>query len=199
MKKIYFLTMILLLASCATTDEMEQTIFVPDEINSELPAYTEWGYNSFGAMYERTYFLAANDIVPCKITIQNGIMTFSLSGRITNNSSWNNRENMTLYFSFPISETIRTYNDLIVLHQKEIDFSDTSCDIKMNRNSSSTNINVLSGKLHFNRVQLLRINEKDDRAILSGTFDLTFLRNELPEALTKGRFDIGISSVFVLQ
>jgi len=198
MKKYGLLAIILLLTACESY-EMEQTIFVPDATDSNLPAYTEWGYNSFGALYERKYFLAANDIVPSKITIQNGIMTLSLSGRVAaNNSSWSSRENMTLYFSFPIRETIRSYHDLVVLSQKEIDLTAASCEIKMYSNSSLTNIRVLSGHLFFKRVQLLRINEKEDRAILSGTFDLTFLRNEMPEGMTKGRFDLGIASVFVL-
>jgi len=191
MKKIYFLTMILLLASCAATDEMEETIFVPDVNDSNLPAYTEWGYNSFGAMYERRYFLATNDIVPCKITYRNGIMAFSLSGRVGSS-------NMTLYFSFPVNETMRDYTDLLALHQKEIDLTDSACEVSMTTNSGTRRITILSGKLFFQRVQLLRINEKDDRVILSGTFDLSFLQNSLPEALTKGRFDVGIANLFIL-
>ena len=192
MKKYVFLAMILLFASCSTNDEMEQTIFVPDAINSELPAYTEWGYNSFGAMYERRYFLATNDIVPCKITYQNRIMTFSLSGRVGSS-------NTTLNFSFPVNETLRNYKDLLVLHQKEIDLTNSACEVRMTTNSSTKPLTVLSGKLFFQRVQLLRINEKEDRVILSGTFNLSFLQNNSqPEALTKGRFDVGIANLFIL-
>ena len=194
MKKYGFIATILLLFSC-DADEMEQTIFIPDAINSELPAYTEWGYNSFGALYERAYFLATNDIVPCKITYQNGIMTFFLSGRVS--SDYSSRSNMTLSCSFPVNETMKDYKDLLALHQKEIDLTDSACEVKITTNAN-TKITVLSGKLFFQRVQLLRINEKENRVILSGTFDLSFLRNQLPEALTKGRFDVGISNLFIL-
>ena len=179
--------------------EMEQTIFIPDATDSNLPAYTEWGYNSFGALYERTYFLAAKDIVPCKITVQNGILTFSLSGWVSSSyPSYSNREKMTLYFSFPAGETMNNYKDLLAIHQKTIDLTDPSCEVKMIRDSKTENVTIISGSLFFQRVQLLRINEKEDRAILSGTFDLMFLRNQLPEVLSKGRFDVGIANLFII-
>ena len=67
----------------------------------------------------------------------------------------------------------------------------------MVRNAIAEDITVLSGNLFFKRVQLLRINDKENRAILSGTFELTFLRNQLPEILSYGRFDLGIANLFV--
>ena len=191
MKKYSIIAIIMLLCSCGT-DEMEQTIFVPDSTDSSLPAYTEWGYNSFGALYERNYFLATNDIVPCKITYKNGIMTFTLSGRVKSSG------NMTLYFSFPISERMKDYSDLLVLHQKEIDLTNSTCEVRILNGSKTENITLLSANLFFKRAQLLRINDREDRVILSGTFDLSFLRNQLPEAMTKGRFDVGIATLFIL-
>jgi len=191
MKKYSIIAIIMLLCSCES-DEMEQTIFVPDSTDSSLPAYTEWGYNSFGALYERNYFLATNDIVPCKITYKNGIMTFTLSGRVKSSG------NMTLYFSFPISERMKDYSDLLVLHQKEIDLTNSTCEVRILNGSKTENITLLSANLFFKRAQLLRINDREDRVILSGTFDLSFLRNQLPEAMTKGRFDVGIATLFIL-
>ena len=204
MKKygLSLITIILLLSSLSCDDvyEMEETIFVPDENNKNLPAYTEWGYNSFGAMYERMYFFATKTIVPCKILYQNGIMTFTLTGRIgSNHSSGSSGEEMTLYFSFPVDEAVNSYKDLMMLHQKRINFTDSSCNVKMVRKSVDEDITVLSGSnLFFKRVQLLRINDKENRAILSGTFELTFLRNQLPEVLSYGRFDVGITHLFIL-
>ena len=199
MKKYSLLAIILLLASCDPIDEMEQTIFIPDESDKNLPAYTEWGYNSFGAIYERMYFFSTNNIVPCKITVQNGIMTFALSGRVgSSNSSYGSGESMTLYFSFPVDEPMSHYKDLMALHQKHIDLMDATCELRIMRGSNTEDITLLSGNLFFKRIQLLRINEQENRVILSGTFELTFLRNQLPELLSKGRFDLGISHLFVL-
>jgi hypothetical protein len=188
----------MMLASCEGPIEMEETIFIPDESDKNLPAYTEWGYNSFGAMYERMYFYSTKNVIPCKIIMQNGMITFTLSGRFgSTNSSWGN-ENMTLYFSFPVNEPMTNYKDLLSLHQKHIDLTDPSCNLMMMRNSNTEDISLLSGDLFFKRVQLLRINEQENRVILSGTFELTFLRNKLPEILSKGRFDVGIPYLFVL-
>ena len=198
MKKYGIIAIILAFVSCSV-DEMEQTIFVPDVNDSNLPAYTEWGYNSFGALYERAYFLAATDMIPCKITVKNGIITFALSGRIaTSSSSYSNREKMTLNISFPFNEPMNNYKDLMKLHQQTINFTDPSCEVQMIRDSKTEAIVVLSGNLFFKRVQLLRINEKEDRVIISGTFEMTLLRNELPESLSKGRFDLGIANLYVL-
>ena len=188
----------LLLSSCEEIPEMEKTIFIPDEINKSLPAYTELGYNSFGAIYERRLFYATNSIVPCKILYQKGIMTFTLSGCIGSNyRSGGAAEEMTLFISFPVDEAMNNYPDLMALHQKRIDFTDSSCEVRMVRKSVEEDITVLSGNLFFKRVQLLRINEKENRVILSGTFELTFLRNQLPEILSYGRFDLGIANLFV--
>jgi len=199
MKTYCFAVIILLFSSCESFDEMEQTVFIPDETDKNLPAYTEWGYNSFGAKYERMYFFSTNNIVPCKITVYNGMMTFSLSGRVSsNNTTYGSGESMTLYFSFPVNEPMNYYKDLMIFHQQHIDLTDTACVLRMLRGSNMEDITLLSGDLFFKRVQLLRINEQENRVILSGTFELTFLRNQLPEILSKGRFDVGISNLFVL-
>ena len=194
------IAIILLLSSssCEEIPEMEKTIFVPDEINKNLPAYTELGYNSFGAIYERRLFCATNSIIPCKILYQHGIMTFTLSGRIGSSYSSLSGDEMTLYIAFPVDETMNNYQDLMALHQKRIDFADSSCEVRMVRASVEEDITILSGNLFFKRVQLLRINDKDNRVLLSGTFELTFLRNQLPEILSYGRFDVGIANLFVL-
>ena len=199
MMKYSLLAIILLLVSCGPYDEMEQTVFIPDEANKNLPAYTEWGYNSFGAIYERMYFYSTNTIVPCKITVQRGMMTFSLSGRVNSiHTSYGSGEIMTLYISFPVNEPMNHYKDLMAFHQKQIDLADSACELRMMRGSNMADITPLSGDLTFKRVQLLRINEQENRVILSGTFELTFLRNYLPEHLSIGRFDVGITNLYVL-
>ena len=203
MKK-YGLTVIILLTicSCSYEDSMEKTVFIPDEENRNLPAYTEWGYNSFGAKYERTYFTSANDIVPCKVIYRNGILNFHISGRV--GSGYNNGTEMTLTFSFPISlidehKPMNEYKDLMILHKSEIDLTNESCEVKIIKNSQTEILSLLSGHLAFKRAQLLRIDDKENRVILSGTFDVRFLRNELPEVLSNGRFDFGITDLYNLS
>ena len=200
MKKISLLAIILMFASCENVKEMEETIFIPDPTDPNLPAYSEWGYNSFGAIYERMYFFSTNTIIPCKITLQNDTMTFSLSGSIRSRyTMYGNSDEMTLFFSFPVvSKPMNTFHDLLALHQQWFDLSTPSCVLRIMRNGKIEEITLISGNLYFQRAQLLRINEQENRVILSGTFDLTFIRNLLPEYISKGRFDVGITQLFQL-
>ena len=199
MKKYSFLTILLLLLSCGkVTDEMQDTIFITDTNDKNLPSYTEWGFNSFGAMYERRYFFSTKDIVPCKIICGNGVLTFLLSGRTgLSYSSWGSGDQLTMSITFPFDEPIKNYKDLLALHQKQFDLSDSSCEVQMISNSNREDLTGLSGKLKFIRTQLLRINEKENRIILSGTFELSFWRNQIPEIISNGRFDFGITHVFL--
>ncbi|GHT62402.1 hypothetical protein AGMMS50239_15620 [Bacteroidia bacterium] len=195
MKK-YGLIAIILLALCSCTgDVMDETIFIPDEKDSNLPAYTEWGYNSFGAKYERTYFLASHDIVPCKIVYQDGILHFSLSGRIGTRYYYG-EDKMKLTFSFPISYPIMEYKDLTALNNLEINLTDASCEVKIERNGKVELIHPRSGHLFFKRTQLLRIDDKENRVILSGLFEMSFLHNGVPEQISDGRFDLGVNKDF---
>jgi hypothetical protein len=63
----------------------------------------------------------------------------------------------------------------------------------MMRNGSETTLNVLEGELFFKRAQLLRVDDEVNRVILSGTFDVRFLLNNLPAHISNGRFDMGIT------
>ena len=199
MKRYGLITIVLLSLYSCSYDLMDKTIFIPDDDDSNLPAYTEWGYNSFGAKYERSYFVAANHIVPCKIVYQDGILNFSLSGRTGRgyDSSHYDGE-MTVVFSFPTAP-MNEYRDLTALHQKEIDLTDPSCEVKMTRNFQTEILTVVSGRLTFKRAQLLRLNDKENRVILSGTFDVQFLRSDLPEVLSDGRFDLGINDLLMFH
>ena len=199
MKTFCNILCILSVSTCSEPYEMEETIFIPDEKDKNLPAYTEWGYNSFGIVYERMYFFSTRNIVPCKVIYQNGILRFSISGRLAPSySSYSNNENMTLSISFPVAEPMRVYQDLTVLHKKKIDLSDSSCTVTLTRSGKTEDVSVQTGHFTINRVQLIRIDEKENRAILSGVFELIFWRATIPETMLNGRFDFGISHLFIL-
>ena len=177
----------ILLAACHK-EPMDRTIFIPDEDDPELPAYSEWGYNSFGAEYERDYFLVSNKIVPCKIVYSSGQLQFALSGKISSNG-----KEMTLIFSFPFPE-ITDFMDLVQLNNEKINLSDSVCTVKILQDGTGdTTLNVSDGELHFKRAQLLSIDDKLNRVILSGTFELRFLQENFPANISDGRFDVGIT------
>jgi hypothetical protein len=189
MKKICFSLLIITLLVACSKDEMDRTIFIPDEEDYHLPAYTEWGYNSFGAEYERSYFLATTSIVPCKIVYKNNQLQFALIGRVSGNYYYNE---MTLSFIFPLSQ-ISDYEELMELNGKKINLADNNCTVKMLQGDNETTLEVSGGELYFKRAQLLRIDDKINRVILSGTFELRFLKNGLPSYMKEGRFDMGIT------
>ena len=186
MKKICFILLIFILFSSCSKDVLDRTIFIPDENDNSLPAYTEWGYNTFGAEYERNYFLVSYDIVPCKILFKDNQLQFSLSGKIRYN------QEMTLLFIFPSSQ-INDYKELLQLHKKEIDLSAENCIVKIMQNGNEQILDVFEGKLFFKRAQLLSVDDQVNRVILSGTFEVNFLQNNFPTRISNGRFDLGIT------
>jgi len=114
------------------------------------------------------------------------------------NSWYYNDNQMSLTFSFP-SSPMNEYQDLMALDKKDIDLTDVSCEVKMTRDSQTETLSILSGHLTFKRAQLLSVDEKENRVILSGVFDLKFLRSDIPEVMSDGRFDLGLTDVFNLS
>ena len=175
--------------SCHKDSQMDRTIFVPDEEDAALPAYTEWGYNSFGAIYDnRTYFLVSNNIAPCKILYKDELLRFTLSGVFRAQ----NREEVTLSISFP-KENITHYSDLLTLNNKQINLADKDCVVQIIRGGNEQTLEVINGVLHFKRAQLLHIDDTPNRVLLSGFFELRFLENGFPTIISDGRFDVGIN------
>ena len=189
MEKYFFILLIVASFTACSEDTLDKTIFIPDENDSTLPAYTEWGYNSFGAQYERDYFLSSDKIVPCKILYSEGLMQFALTGTIRSNKE------MTLMFIFPSPQT-NSYEDLQHLHNREIDLTDDNCEVRILQDNTTIKLDVISGKLHFKRIQLLNVDEEKNRVILSGIFDLRFWQNDFPTTISKGRFDMGINDSY---
>ena len=188
MKKYFYVALCSLFLS-TSCEEMDRTIFIADKDNPSLPAYTEWGYNSFGAIYDRSYFVVSNGITPCKITYQEGILNFYLIGKIYQGSF----TEMVLAISFP-SPPINNYADLVKLNKTTIDLLDPSCTVKIEIGGNEDIVTPLSGNLTFKRTQLLKIDGEENRVILSGIFDIKFLRKGRPETISEGRFDMGINN-----
>ena len=189
-KYIFIIIACMTIVSCSKEEpQLNRTIFIPDEKDTSLPAYTEWGYNVFGAIYERTYFYASKEIIPCKIMYRNDSIHFFMQGVVGNSYP---QKNMALTFIFP-SERIADYNDFITFHKKVVDLSD-GCVVKMTADDSEKILDVIRGELNFKRAQLLSVDGVANRVILSGTFDIQFVgAGSFPENFSDGRFDFGIT------
>ncbi|MDR0812008.1 MAG: hypothetical protein LBN23_07045 [Paludibacter sp.] len=192
MKKILIIIIACVaMISCSKESQLDRTIFIPDQDNSSLPAYTEWGYNNFGAEWERTYFLASQDIIPCKVMFRNDSLHLLLSGIYGKTYP---RQTMSLTFVFP-SEKLAKYDDLLNLHKKTLNLNN-NCLVKMQINKAAEQtLNIVSGEFVFKRAQLLKVDDVENRVILSGTFDFQFLgASDFPESFSDGRFDFGITA-----
>ena len=185
MKKFFLVLWIGLLFSSCSKQSLDRTIFIPDSDDPKLPAYSEWGYNSFGAEYERDYFLASTYVFPCKILYENGMIHFLLSGNIRYNTG------MSLLFIFPWTP-MNHFSDLVQLNDVEIDLSAANCTVRMQQDNIEEDLNIIQGSLHFKRAQLLTVDDMVNRVILSGVFDLQFVQNLFPATISNGRFDLGI-------
>jgi hypothetical protein len=187
MKRVCFIFLISILIFSCARDVLDRTIFIPDEKDGNLPAYTEWGYNTFGAEYERDYFLVSNKIIPCKILYKDNQLHFTLSGKIRDG------QDMTLTFIFPFALENSDYTSLMKLHGTKINLANNDCTVKIWQNDTEIILDVFGGELYFKRTQLLSIDDQLNRVILSGFFDLRFLRNDFPTTISNGRFDLGIT------
>jgi len=195
MKKILLIiTVCISICSCGYEgSELNRTIFIPDENDHNLPAYTEWGYNSFGAVYERTYYLASEVYLPCKIMYRNDSLRLLLTGVLSESIL---PKKLELLFAFP-SEPVNSYNDLLPLHNRRVDLK-TETEVQMTTGDGVTNVlDIISGEFYFKRVQLLSVDEKENRVILSGTFYLTYRTdNGFSSSFSNGRFDFGIDKLY---
>ncbi|HNR42271.1 MAG TPA: hypothetical protein PKL65_08570 [Bacteroidales bacterium] len=184
---------IILANGCSKEYELNKSIFIPDPDFPELPAYTEWGYNTFGAYYERGLFLYSENAIPAKIIRAGGITSFVLKGQKDGYGyhSWDNRKEMSVTFLLP-SVMPDSYADLTILDKKIIDLVNTPGAVKLFLDGDTIKPDILQGELEFRRVQLLYVDSKQTEVILSGVFSFQALIKDEPVSVTQGRFDVGI-------
>jgi hypothetical protein len=187
------ITMMLLMVSCNEYD-LSKSIFIPDKANPDLPAYSEWGYNTFGAHYDREPFVNDNSAVPAKVISTGGITSFMLIGRLGPYSRYYNygdQSAVTLSIKLP-AFFVESRFDLLGLNDVIIDLNDPLCEVRLTINSLEKQVEILSGSLHFKRVQNLIVDKEPTMIILSGTFLMRALIDGVPSSISDGRFDVGI-------
>ncbi len=171
--------------SCESMDDYEltETVFIEDPYAPGLPAYSEWGYNAFGAYIDRNPFVSTRNDLPSKIIIRNDTLRILMRGEM-------NYEPVDLTFSFP-GVTYDTYNQLIDLHSRSFDLVAESVVELKKGDEPTERLDVFDGRFEIKRAQHLFIDEEPQRLILSGVFQFqTFYKDE-PITISKGRFDLG--------
>jgi hypothetical protein len=195
MNKNLFILIALLSAcftACMNDNELERSIFIYDPEDMNLPAYSEWGYNTFGAYYDRDIFISSNGLIPAKIGVSDTSMTYMLNGQLGHLDEYYFYHDMEV--SFTLSGFIPAkYEDLAALNDSVIDLSDPHCQVTITVDNSKETVKILEGGLHFKRVQILYVDERKVEAILSGYFDFKAIVSDKPVTISDGRFDVGIS------
>ncbi len=208
MKIGYFATIILLfsiaLAGCEVgtnayppTDDL---IFIPDAYYPQLPAYSEKGYNTFGAIFERSYFVVDRNVVPLKILYRNNNLEISLNGvRKTGSSYYYDDQitGMSMTFTFPFEECL-SYEDLIKLHNMPIDLTGAGCKVALSieNDSITKELDVVEGQFFVRRAQTFVIDEVKEAIILSGVFYIKYKENDKYYLIKNGRFDLSVDDLY---
>lgn len=184
-----------LVTGCSKEYELKKSIFIPDPDFPDLPAYTEWGYNTFGAFYERQLFLYSEQEIPAKIIFTGGITSFVLKGQKNSYGYyyWDNMKEMTLTFRLPDIQPA-SYSDLTILHKMKIDLGSENGIVTLFMDGETFEPEILQGELEFKRVQQLFVDTEETEVILSGVFSFQALVNGEPVSLSEGRFDVGIGN-----
>ena len=173
-----------LFGACDSDYELNRPVFVIDETYPDLPAYTEWGYNSFGVHIDRSPFTSSYWDLPVKVIAKNDTLQFQLRGQL--NYRWT-----TLSF-FIKGQSMEDYEDLLSLHEQILDLTSDNCKIVLEINGLAGELEVLSGELNFKRAQRLYVDEQSQQVILSGTFNFKAVMDTEHITAGNGRFDLGI-------
>jgi hypothetical protein len=176
----------ILIQGCSKDYELEKTIFYPDPEFPDLPIYSEWGYNTFGAYYDRQVFTSTKDIVPLKVIVKDGITSFRFSGRLGYSKE------MTLTFTMNDFQPA-IYQDLIALDKKTINLKEPAYGVQIKIDGKVQQMYLLGGKIDFVKAQNLIVDKKPEQVILSGTFEFQIVIDDEPFTISRGRFDQGIS------
>ncbi len=186
MKKNFLLILsaVLLISGCTSSDNLDDSVYVYDEEYTDLPAYTEWGYNTFGAYYDRNLFISS-DATPAKVLSKGGKTVFSLQG------TYDIYGSMTVKFVLDGYSPAK-YADLVSLNDSTIDLANPKCKVCLLLNGIEDTLNILNGQLYIKRAQHLLVNKESVEAILSGYFQFQMLNDCTPSTISHGRFDVGI-------
>jgi hypothetical protein len=189
MKKLLFIVSVAITLSCSNQTELSDSIYIPDSENPELPAYTEWGYNTFGAFFDRSVFKYSASEIPLKVTVENKELAFIFQG-IEGNYSGNY---MALRFILSSSD-VKAYQDLLVFNDTIIDLTGNNVKVEIILNENVENLDISEGKLNFKRSQKVFVDDLEKEIILSGYFNLKYIKNKIPSTMSDGRFDFGVNN-----
>jgi len=188
-----FISILFASYSCSKDNDLKKSIYVSDSEFNDLPAYSEWGYNTFGAYYDRMPFISNSSEVTAKFIVKNDSTSFVLTGQKGSNHYYNDSGSEKMSMTFKMAGFLpQNYKDLIALNDTILDLSKPTCKTIITIGSTVISAGILEGQLTFNRAQNLIVDNKPVEIILSGYFEFKALINNEPITISEGRFDVGI-------
>jgi hypothetical protein len=182
------------MAGCKEENELKRSVFIYDPDYVDLPAYSEWGYNTFGAYYDREVFISNDSRIPAKVLVTDNSMSFILEGRKGYVDGYTG-----IYKEMSITFTVSgfapaKYQDLAVLNDSIFDLEDPACQVRISFDTMKYQASILSGELMFKRVQNLQVDKQQVEVILSGYFGFKAIIDDKPVTVSAGRFDVGVGN-----
>ncbi|KAF0199743.1 MAG: hypothetical protein FD166_171 [Bacteroidetes bacterium] len=192
-KQLYlFATLLVILSGCSKENELKKSVMIYDPEFIDLPVYSEWGYNTFGAYYDREVFISDDITVPAKVVVSDGAMSFVLNGHKGAYYYYDESNRMNLTLRLP-GFTPDSYSDMIILNDTVFDLTNPDCQVVVESAGNPINtFSIISGAFQFKRAQNLLVDKQQVEVILSGYFELKALINGQPVTISDGRFDVGI-------
>lgn len=182
---IAILSFVLIGCSMSQEDfELKRSVFVEDALNPGLPAYSEWGYNTFGIYVDRTPFVSDNYQMPVKFIVNADTLNIILNGVYKSYET-------TLMFSIK-GYSPKDYDELSMLNDKRIDLSGKNVKTYFIYDDKTYDLRVIDGEIHFKKFQKLMVDKEFTKSILSGVFKFRALKNKEPMSFANGRFDLGV-------
>ena len=186
---------LLVLLGCEKAEiDLRDSVMIYDDDCPGLPIYSEYGYNTFGAYFDRGEFISNWSDVPGKILVQDGNTSFILTGYLRNPE----RKKISVSFTF-LNMEFDKYEDLLSLDNLSFDLSDTtSCRVTVEKNEEEGEggedlyVEKASRFITFKKAQRLIVDKEMVEIILAGEFELQVIMNDKPSKFTDGRFDIGV-------
>ncbi|MFH2143913.1 MAG: hypothetical protein ABIJ97_15925 [Bacteroidota bacterium] len=185
---LIFGAILLIFAGCQKEDNeirdsyFKQSPFIEDPGNPGLPIYSEFGYNTFGAYYDRETFISNDVDVPMKVIVTNDTTTLIFRGT-------KNNTDMILKIGIP-DNFADTYDDLLAYNDTMIDL--TKCKVTTIMNGDTAVPRVIDGILEIRKAQKLYVDGSRVEVVLAGVFEFQLLISDEPFAISNGRFDIGV-------
>jgi len=183
------LSLTIMLISCKKDNELSKSVYIPDPENNGLPAYSEWGYNTFGAYIDRCIFVSNDYVVPVKVIVTEGNTSIRLQG----DQGACSDSDISLTFKL-MGFSPESYTDFSIFNDSTINLTNENVEVYINESSAEKKVQVISGELTFKRIQQLYVDEELVEIIASGVFDVKGLIENEPKYIFEGRFDLGIGN-----